>query len=106
MSLRIYQDKIDEWANQFETPYWHPLAQLARLMEEVGEFSREINAIYGEKPKKSTEENKEMNDELGDIMFTVICMANNLGINLDEAFDRVLEKYKIRDIDRYKKKIC
>jgi len=106
MSLKDHQNKVDEWANQFEKPYWSPLSQLARLMEETGELSREINHRYGDKPKKSTEEIKEIADELGDIIFTIICIANNLRIDLDEAFEKVLEKYKIRDIDRYKKKIC
>jgi NTP pyrophosphatase (non-canonical NTP hydrolase) len=104
MTLKEYQKEVDKWASQFETPYWKPLAQLARLTEEVGELSREINHRYGDKPKKSTEENKEVADELADVIFTAICIANNLKIDLDEAFDKMMEKYKIRDKDRHQKK--
>ena len=104
MVLKEYQEEVDAWANQFETPYWKPLAQLARLIEEVGELSREINHRYGDKPKKSTEEKKEVADELGDVIFTTICIANNLKIDLDESFGKVMEKYKIRDKDLHRRK--
>tara|TARA_Y100000034_G_scaffold101957_1_gene126572 strand:+ start:590 stop:907 length:318 start_codon:yes stop_codon:yes gene_type:complete len=102
--LKKYQDEVEKWAQQFKVPYWSPLSQLARLTEETGELAREINDRYGNKPKKSTEEKKEIADELGDIQFTIICMANSLGINLDDAFEKVMEKYQVRDKDRHEKK--
>ena len=104
MTLKDYQRIVDEWARQFERPYWNPLSQYTRLVEEVGELGRELNDRYGDKPKKPTEQKKEVGDEIGDILFTLICIANREGISLDEAFGRVMEKYKTRDKNRHKKK--
>ena len=104
MTLKNYQGMVGEWARQFERPYWSPLSQYTRLVEEVGELGRELNDRYGDKPKKPTEQKKEVGDEIGDILFTLICIANREGISLDEAFGRVMEKYKTRDKDRHKKK--
>jgi len=73
------------------------------LSEEVGELAREINHIYGPKKKKADEETREMADEMGDIFFTLICLANSHNIDLDEVMNRVLEKSRVRDKDRYEK---
>ena len=102
--LKHYQDRVDEWAQQFKKPYWSPLSQMANLQEEVGELAKEINHRYGDKPKKSIDEKKEIENELGDVLFTLICIANNQEINLDEAFETVMGKYKTRDKDRHEKK--
>ena len=77
---------------------------LARLVEETGELAREINHLYGPKKKKSEETTKEMADEIGDIIFTLCCLANSKGIDLDEAFKKVMDKYYNRDNSRYEKK--
>lgn len=104
MSLKEKQKQVDEWAQQLKTPYWTPHEILARLMEETGELSREINARYGPKKKKPTEEKQEIADELSDIIFTAICMANSMNIDLDESFQKVIDKCYGRDKDRYEKK--
>lgn len=104
MSLNNIQKEVDDWTNQFKFPYWKPHEILARLIEEVGELAREVNHIYGPKKKKSTEETKEMEDEIADIIFTLACLANSHKINLDKAFKRVMDKCYNRDNNRYEKK--
>ena len=84
MSIKDYQKDIDDWAQQFETPYWHPLAIMTRLSEEVGELAREINHRYGPKKKRPSEENKEVGDEIADVFMTLICLANSQKIDLDD----------------------
>ena len=104
MSLKHVQEQVDIWTKQFKIPYWQPLEIMARLTEENGELARELNHRFGPKKKKSGEETKEVADELGDIIFTVICLANSLNIDLDQAFSRVMDKCYGRDNSRYEKK--
>ena len=102
--LRAAQRRVDDWISQFEEGYWPPLANLARLMEEVGELARLVNHRFGTKPKKPGETEQELAEELADVLFVVLCMANEQNIDLTEAFDRVLEKYRSRDGDRWERK--
>lgn len=104
MSLKKYQKAIDDWAQTLEKPYWHPLSQFARMSEEIGEVGRLLNHMYGDKPKKPTEAAQELPEELADVLFTVICMANCHDIDLDEAMKPVMEKMVVRDAKRFKKK--
>ncbi len=104
MSLKDIQKEVDSWISQHEEGYWKPHEILARLTEEVGELSREINHRFGPKPKKHSEDPNSMGDEIGDILFTLTCLANSLKIDMDEGLQKVLEKYTIRDKDRWKKK--
>ncbi|MCT8138916.1 nucleotide pyrophosphohydrolase [Anaerobacillus sp. CMMVII] len=76
---------------------------LARMTEELGELAREVNHYYGEKPKKSSEDDKSMEQELGDLFFVLVCFANSLNIDLEESFDLVMEKFRTRDKDRWTK---
>lgn len=101
LSLQQIQDAVDAWISQWEEGYWSPLANLARLVEEVGELSREINDRYGEKPKKASEEEGDVGAELADILFVIVCLANSLDLDMTQAFERVMEKYKIRDAARW-----
>ena len=103
-SLMAAQGRVDEWISQFEEGYWPPLANLARLMEEVGELARLMNHRFGTKPKKPDEGEQDMAEELADVLFVIVCMANEQGIDLDEAFDRVMEKYRTRDGERWARK--
>ena len=103
-SLKVAQRQVDEWISQFEEGYWPPLANLARLMEEVGELARLLNHRFGTKPKKPEEADQDLAEELADVLFVILCMANEQGIDLDEAFERVLEKYRARDGDRWVRK--
>ena len=98
------QRRVDDWISQFEEGYWPPLANLARLMEEVGELARLVNHRFGTKPKKPGEAEQELSEELADVLFVILCMANEQDIDLSEAFDRVLEKYRSRDGDRWERK--
>jgi len=98
------QAAVDRWVGQFEEGYFHPLTNIARLAEEVGELAREINHRYGEKTKKPEEPNGDMAMELADILFVVICIANREGIDLDEAFDRMMVKIEERDDGRWTRK--
>lgn len=104
MSFKSYQKEVDDWTKQFKIQYWGPHEILARLMEETGELAREINDRWGPKVKKSGEETKEIADEIGDIFFTLFCLANSKGIDIDSAFKRVMDKCYGRDNDRYEKK--
>jgi len=98
------QAQVDRWVDQFEEGYFHPLTNVARLAEEVGELAREINHRYGEKTKKPEEPDGDVAMELADILFVVICIANREGIDLDEAFARMMEKVEVRDDDRWTRK--
>lgn len=98
------QKEVDEYIGQYKEGYFSPLAMMARLTEEMGELAREINHHYGEKPKKGTEEEKAIEEELGDVLFVLVCLANSLDIDLAEAHDMVMAKFSTRDKDRWTKK--
>lgn len=104
MSLQTYQKQIDDMLQAYEKPYWHQLSQLARIIEEVGEVSRILNHKYGDKPKKVGEEHEELADELADILYSIICLANTEGIDLDAALKKSIAKLETRDKGRFKKK--
>lgn len=101
--MKKIQKQVDGWVKQYKIGYFKPLEILARLVEEVGELAREINHAFGPKKKKATERNKEIGDEIGDIIFTLVCLANSLGIDLDKSFKGVMSKVHKRDKDRWKK---
>ncbi len=104
MELTNAQRRVDEWISQFEEGYWPPLAILARLVEEVGELARLLNHEFGEKPKKPGEDAQDLAEELGDVLFVIISLANSQGIDLDRALDGVLDKYRTRDGERWTRK--
>jgi NTP pyrophosphatase (non-canonical NTP hydrolase) len=104
MALTEAQQRVDAWVSRFEEGYFHPLTNLARLTEEVGELAREINHRFGEKTKKPGEPEGDLAMELADILFVVICIANREGIDLQQAFERMLEKVERRDAERWTKK--
>ncbi len=99
--MREMQKEVDEYIGQFKEGYFSPLAMIARLTEEVGELAREVNHYYGEKPKKATEKEKTIEEELGDVLFVAICLANSLNIDLQTAHDRVMNKFQTRDKNRW-----
>jgi NTP pyrophosphatase (non-canonical NTP hydrolase) len=104
MSLTDAQRRVDDWVSQFEEGYFHPLTNLARLAEEVGELAREVNHRFGQKTKKPEEAPGDLAMEMADILFVLICMANREGIDLQQAFDRMMEKVTARDEKRWTKK--
>ena len=101
MTLSESQARVDQWISRFEEGYFHPLTNLARLTEEVGELAREINHRFGQKTKKREEPEGDMAMELADILFVVICIANREGIDLQKAFDRMMDKVDQRDTSRW-----
>ena len=104
MSLVKYQKGVDDWVRQYKIGYFKPLETIARLAEEVGELAREVNHRYGPKKKKSSEKKNEVDDEIADIIFTLICLANSLNIDMDKSFEKMMKKLNTRDAKRYKKK--
>jgi NTP pyrophosphatase (non-canonical NTP hydrolase) len=104
LTIQEMQDIVDHYIGQFKEGYFSPLAMMARLSEEVGELAREINHYYGEKPKKKDEEENSVDIELADCMFILICFANSLGINLEQAFYAMMHKFNTRDKDRWTRK--
>ncbi|WP_077326656.1 nucleotide pyrophosphohydrolase [Virgibacillus siamensis] len=103
-STEEIQRRVDSYISQFKEGYFSPLSLMARLTEETGELAREINHYFGEKPKKTTEKEKTVEEELGDIIFVLTCFANSLNIDLSEAFEQSISKIEIRDKDRWTKK--
>jgi NTP pyrophosphatase (non-canonical NTP hydrolase) len=101
MKISEAQQAVDAYVGQFKEGYWPPLSNLARLIEEVGELARELNHRYGHKPKKAGEPEQDIGMELADIMFVIIALANEQKIDLQSAFERVLDKYQVRDRDRW-----
>lgn len=104
MDLKEAQERVDEWISQFEEGYWPPLVNLARLVEEVGELARELNHRYGAKTKRPEEPEQDLALEMADILFVLLALANEQGIDLDAALGRTLEKYRMRDSHRWIRK--
>ncbi|MFH1505674.1 MAG: nucleotide pyrophosphohydrolase [archaeon] len=104
MSLRDVQKDVDDFTSQFKPQYWKPHEVLARLIEETGELAREINDVYGPKRKKVNEADVKIDDEIADILFTLCCLANPLKIDLQDSWDKMMDKCRNRDKDRYVKR--
>ena len=104
MTIAEAQSAVDQWISQFEEGYWPPLSNLARLTEEVGELARELNHRFGHKTKKASEPEQDIGIELADIMFVLIAIANEQKIDLTASFEKVLEKYRVRDAERWTRK--
>lgn len=98
------QKRVDQYISQFEQGYFSPLAMIARFTEEVGELAREVNHRYGEKPKKASEADSSIENELGDLLFVMLTFANSLNIDLADAFEQTMIKIETRDKDRWTKK--
>lgn len=103
MSFREAQDTVDRWISQYKEGYFAPLANVARLAEEVGELAREVNHHFGSKTRKPNEPAGSI-PQLADILFVVICLANSQKIDLDDAFARMMAKVTARDAGRWTKK--
>lgn len=101
MSLAECQQRVDAWISRFEEGYFHPLTNMARLSEEVGELAREVNHRFGQKTKKASEPDGDLGMEMADILFVLICMANREKIDLQAAFDRMMDKVDRRDTSRW-----
>ena len=104
MTMKEMQQVVDQYISQFEEGYFSPLALMARLTEEAGELAREVNHYHGEKPKRKDEEENTIAMELADCMFILICFANSQGIDLNKAFNDMMDKFNTRDKDRWTRK--
>ncbi len=100
-TMSEFQADVDAWIQQVGGGYWSPHANLARIAEEVGELARILNHQYGPKPKKPSEPSQELGEELADIIFAIICLANSEGIDLERSLQHVIDKVWERDRDRY-----
>lgn len=103
-TMKDMQKEVDTYIGQFKEGYFSPLAMTARMTEELGELAREVNHYYGEKPKKSTEKEQTIEEELGDLLFVLLCFANSLDISMEKSFDMVMKKFNTRDKDRWTRK--
>lgn len=102
MTIQEAQEKIDQWIKTVGVRYFNELTNMAMLTEEVGEVARIIARRYGEQSEKESDKNKDLGDEMADVLFVLICLANQTGINLEEALNKNLEKKSIRDAERHK----
>ncbi len=101
LTLQEAQSIVDKWIEKYGVRYFNELTNMAILTEEVGEVARIIARVYGEQSSKSSDLKKELPDELADVLFVLICIANQTGINLTEAFHNNLEKKTSRDSKRH-----
>ncbi len=102
LSISDAQQKVDEWIQTFGVRYFSPLTNLGILMEEVGELSRLLVRIYGDQSFKESDKNKKLSDEMADILWVLICLANQTGVDLTEALHKNFEKKSLRDSERHK----
>ncbi len=102
ITLTEIQSQVDEWITTTGVRYFSELTNLAILTEEVGEVARLIARQYGEQSFKASDEGKELGDELADVLWVVICLANQTGVDLTEAFQKNMEKKSLRDKDRHR----
>ncbi len=101
MELKNAQTAVDDWIKSHGVRYFNELTNMAQLTEEVGEVARIIARRYGEQSEKESDKNKDLGEELADVLFVVLCLANQTGINLQEAFDQKLAIKTKRDHDRH-----
>lgn len=101
LTLHDAQKRVDEWINKIGVRYFNELTNMAILTEEVGEVARIISRKYGEQSEKDSDKNLDLADELADVLFVLICLANQTGVNLEEAFRKNLIKKTSRDADRH-----
>ncbi|MEO6302014.1 MAG: nucleotide pyrophosphohydrolase [Bacteroidia bacterium] len=101
MEISEAQKLIDDWIKKYGVRYFNELTNTAILMEEVGEVARIMARRYGEQSEKESDKQKSLEDELADVMFVLMCIANQTGINLDEALQKNLAKKTNRDSDRH-----
>jgi len=102
MTIEEAQKLVDEWINTTGVRYFNELTNMAILTEEVGEVARLIARQYGEQSFKESDKRKELGDELADVLWVIICLANQTGVNLTDALKKNMDKKNIRDKNRHK----
>lgn len=101
MTIEEAQNAVDEWIKKYGVRYFSQLTNMAILTEEVGEVARIISRTYGEQSFKPNDRDKDLSDELADVLWVVICLANQCGINLSEALEKNIQKKTQRDSQRH-----
>jgi NTP pyrophosphatase (non-canonical NTP hydrolase) len=101
MTLQESQQQVDQWIKTHGVRYFNELTNMAMLTEEVGELARIIARRYGEQSEKESDKNKDLGDEMADVLWVLICLANQTGVDLTEAFKKNVEKKTLRDKDRH-----
>jgi NTP pyrophosphatase (non-canonical NTP hydrolase) len=101
MTLEEAQKQVDTWIQTVGVRYFSELTNMAMLTEEVGEVARIIARRYGEQSEKDSDKQKDLGDEMADVLFVLICLANQTGVNLTEALEKNMQKKSIRDADRH-----
>ena len=101
MDIKNAQEVVDTWINNHGVRYFNELTNMAQLTEEVGEVARIIARRYGEQSEKPSDKDKDLGEELADVIFVVLCLANQTGVNLQEAFDKKLDLKTLRDHNRH-----
>ncbi|MAJ32709.1 MAG: pyrophosphatase [Flavobacteriaceae bacterium] len=101
MNIEDAQKQVDEWIQSHGVRYFDELTNMAQLTEEVGEVARIIARRYGEQSEKESDKEKDLGEELSDVLFVVLCLANQTGVNLKEAFDKKLDLKAKRDHERH-----
>jgi len=101
MTIQQAQTKVDDWIKRFGVRYFNELTNTTILMEEVGEVARIVARRYGEQSEKETDKNMDLGDEMADVLFVLICLANQTGIDLEEALKKNLDKKTNRDGERH-----
>jgi NTP pyrophosphatase (non-canonical NTP hydrolase) len=102
LTLNQTQQEVDNWIRSTGVRYFSELTNLGILMEEVGELSRIMVRTYGEQSFKESDKNRQLDDEMADVLWVLICLANQTGVNLNEAFVKNMEKKSLRDAERHK----
>lgn len=101
LTLKQAQEKVDTWIKTYGVRYFNELTNMAILTEEVGELARVIARTYGEQSFKESDKNKDLSDEMADVLWVLICLANQTGIDLESAFEKNLHKKTNRDKERH-----
>ena len=101
MTIKDAQTTVDDWIKTVGVRYFNELTNMAQLTEEVGEVARIIARRYGEQSEKESDKDKDLGDELADVLWVLICLANQTGVNLTEAFQKNLDKKNVRDTTRH-----
>ncbi|MBK6976271.1 MAG: nucleotide pyrophosphohydrolase [Cytophagaceae bacterium] len=102
MTINELQNTVDKWINTTGVRYFNELTNTAILMEEVGEVARIMARRYGEQSEKESDKGKDLGDEMADVLFVLVSLANQTGVNLTDALEKNLEKKSIRDAERHK----
>ncbi|MGE5446911.1 MAG: nucleotide pyrophosphohydrolase [Bacteroidales bacterium] len=102
MTIKEAQQKVDQWIKTYGVRYFSELTNMAILTEEVGELARVMARTYGDQSFKQSEEGKNLSDEMADVLWVLVCLANQTGVDLNEAFLRNIEKKTLRDSERHK----